>query len=572
MKTTPIIAQTTTTQPSQFQDFEPVLAYLKQPGFRGLGIILVLILFLSFLDPKSKGILAEGRWGGKKELERAKVTALKQMAEGKQTDVACWIGDRNQSEGTIYLTNMEQGTLVLGKSGTGKTYSVIDPLFVSALKQGHPIMLYDRKFPEQLSTHVALAAQFGYEIDLFVPGYPQSGRCNPLDLVDDPEDFMAHMQLAKVINNNYKMSQGTAGSTSTNNDFFERSGDSTLAALMMLAQATPYPDLLTALEFSKVEDIAMVVKRNRHKVSRHVYNAFLQLIQTSGSPPTLSSIFSTTAQSLMQLVNKSTEPYICGKSTIPLDLTGKKLVVFGFDSDKRDAVSPLVTTIMHLIAERNLKKKRTEPLFMFLDEVASALFTNLYRWLTEYRSFGLCIVMGCQNIAQLRKTYGKDLADIIIGNIGNYIVFNPGDNQSAQDLSTALGELEIKYNQTSRGYSGGKSNTNKSEQRQKKLLQTVAQIRKFGRGKAVLLCQGNASEGEAYVPLLKKFKPVGTYDKDRKISQRLWKKKLNQKFIARNNIVPVKIKPRLKAIKTLLPVGGGGDEDDLTKLLGEIGA
>ena len=572
MKTTPIIAQTTTTQPSSpFQSFEPALAYLKQPGFRGLGIVLVLILFLSFLDPKSKGILAEGRWGGKKELGQAKVTALKQMAEGKQNNVACWIGDQHQSEGTIYMTNMEQGTLVLGKSGTGKSYLVIDPLFVSALKQGHPIMLYDRKFPEQFSAHVALAAQFGYEIGIFVPGDNRSGICNPMELIDAPEDFMAHMQMAKVINNNYKMGQGGA-STSSNNDFFERSGDSTLAALMMLAQATDYPDLLTALEFSKVEDIAMVVKRHRHKISRHIYNAFLQLIQTSGSPATLSSIFSTTAQSLMQLVNKSTEPYICGKSTIPLDLTGKKLVVFGFDSDKRDAVSPLVTTIMHLIAERNLRKKRTEPLFMFLDEVASALFTNLYRWLSEYRSYGLCIVMGCQNIAQLRKTYGKDLADIIIGNLGNLIVFNPGDNQSAQDLSTALGELEIKYKQTSRGYSGGKSNTNSSEQRQKKALQTVAQIRKFGRGKGILLCQGNASGGEAYVPILKKLKPIGTYYKDRKTSQRLWKKKMNQKLSERNNIVPVKIKPRLQAIKTLLPVGGGGDEDNLTKLLGEIGA
>ncbi len=122
MKTTPIIAQTTTSQPSSpFQSFEPALAYLKQPGFRGMGIVLLLILFFSFLSPKNRGILAEGRWGGKKELERSKVTALKQMAEGKQTDVACWIGDKNQSEGTIYLTNMEQGTLVLGKSGTGKT-------------------------------------------------------------------------------------------------------------------------------------------------------------------------------------------------------------------------------------------------------------------------------------------------------------------------------------------------------------------------------------------------------------------------------------------------------------------
>lgn len=300
MKTTSIIAQTTTSQPSQFQSFEPALAYLKQPGFKSLGIILILILFLSFLSPKNRGILADGRWGGKKELEKAKSTALEQMAEGKQNNIACWIGDQHQSEGTIYTTNMEQGTLVMGKAGSGKTYGAIDPLFVSALVQGHPIMLYDRKFPEQFSTHVALAAQFGYEIGLFVPGYPQSGRCNPLNLIDDPEDFMAHVQMAKVINNNYKMGQG-GGNISSNSDFFEKSGDSTLAALMMLAQSTDYPDLLTALEFSKVEEIAEVVKKNKHKISRHVYNSFLQLIQASGSPPTLASIFSTTAQSLMQL-------------------------------------------------------------------------------------------------------------------------------------------------------------------------------------------------------------------------------------------------------------------------------
>ena len=568
MKTTPIIAQQTTSQPSQFQSFEPAIAYLKQPGFQGLGILLILVFFLSLLSPKSRGLLADERWGGAKEMKRAEEVAVKQINEGGQNNISCWIGDRHRSKGTIYFNHMEEGTLILGKSGIGKTSRAFDPLVTSAIKQGHPIILYDRKFPEQFLAHAALAVSEGYKIAVFCPGYAGSGRFNIMEMIEDPDDFIAHLELCGVIGKNYNLGASSKGSS--NQDFFDKSANTTFAALMMLARKTAYADLPTVLELSKVKDLATLVEQNQEKVGRHVNNAFLQLQQTKESSKTLASILSTVSQTLMRTCNKATEPYISGKTTIPIELKGKVMLVFGFPSDKRDAISPLVTSAIHMIVERNLRTKREEPLFLFLDEVASAYYPNLARWLTEYRSYGLCTVIACQNIAQLRDTYGKDQADIMISNIANKIIFNPGDEETAQRICTILGEREIQITQKSEGYSGGKKNNSHSKQRHKKQLITVAKIMKMSKFKAILICQGFGSQGESFVPIRQKFKLVGTAKKDYQTAKRLWDRKINGRLIAKNNIVPIKLNPRLEAISSLL-TNDAGEDEEFAEVLTEVG-
>jgi type IV secretory pathway TraG/TraD family ATPase VirD4 len=104
---------------------------------------------------------------------------------------------------TLYVPDVQRGTSVVGAAGSGKTFSVIDPLIRSALDQGFPTCIYDFKYPAQTERAVAYAMMRGYTVRVFAPGFPESETCNPLDLIRDAEDAIAAGQLAQVINKNF---------------------------------------------------------------------------------------------------------------------------------------------------------------------------------------------------------------------------------------------------------------------------------------------------------------------------------------------------------------------------------
>jgi len=54
----------------------------------------------------------------------------------------------------------------------------------------------------------------------------------------------------------------------------------------------------------------------------------------------------------------------CGQTSIPLDLTGKQLLILGMDRERRDVVGPLVATVLHMLVTRNVAQRRQDPLIV----------------------------------------------------------------------------------------------------------------------------------------------------------------------------------------------------------------
>ena len=51
----------------------------------------------------------------------------------------------------------------------------------------------------------------------------------------------------------------------------------------------------------------------------------------------------------------------CGKTTLPIELKGRQLVILGMDRRRREAVAPLVATVLHLMVTMNVTRKRKDP-------------------------------------------------------------------------------------------------------------------------------------------------------------------------------------------------------------------
>jgi type IV secretory pathway TraG/TraD family ATPase VirD4 len=511
-----------------------------------------------------KGKLAKGYFGGSSEKVSAKRVALKQMQNGKKNAVSVWVGTPTQNplgKQPLYLPDAQRGMAVLGAPGTGKTVSVIDQVAISIIEQGFPLILWDFKYPTQTSRLAAYAVKNGYELHIFAPGYPESEVCNPLEFLKDDTDSMMARQFAEVMNQNFKRS----GQTSEDG-FFGPAGDQVTEAIMMLARGTNYPDLMMCQALASRTDLAQQIIKQKEKLNPWVLASFGQLISSAESEKTVSSILATANINFTRFMKADVLPAFCGETTIPTFLEGKKLLVLGLDREKRDVLAPLIAAILHLLVNRNVSRKRSDPLFLMADEVPTLYLPGLHHWLNENREDGLCTVLGFQNLVQMEKMYGKDLARAIIGGCATKVIFNPQDQDSAKLFSDYLGLKEVKFKQKSKGRSSGKANTNISEQIQTKPLFEPSDFLQLPTGRCILLNPHFKRGKSAYIPLLESIDLSGDYQTILKWSEVRWDR-VRQGLAGRSTQILVTqedLAARYQLAQKMFPSGKSkGDESEL---------
>lgn len=476
---------------------------------QGLGVIgmLVILAVMNYLSRHSnnKNKIGSSYWGSSKETSAAVKIAKKQIAAPQCDSAALYIGKlpdkKKQEKGRtpFFIPEVQRGTAVIGAPGSGKTFSAINPMVYSAIDQGFPIILYDFKYPSQAKIG-AYATRMGYKVHVFAPGFPESEVCNPLDFIRDSTDAETARQIATVINKNFKIL-----SNSSEDGFFAPAGEQlTQAILMLTKEFGDYADVMTAAAILSSDQ--MVHRLMAADLNPWVKIALGQLFSSSAAEKTVAGITATASIMFTRFMAKNTVGCFVGKTTLPLEIKGKQIIIFGLDRERRDAVGPLLTSVLHMTIARNIAKKRQDPLIVTLDELPSLYLPDLFKWLNESRSEGFCGLLGWQNMGQLEKIYGKDVAKTILGATGTKFVFNPGETESAQLFSNYLGEEELKTKQKSKSTGGGKSSTSISEQDKQRKLLDPAQFLKLPPGKCVFINPGYCNKKEGSIPLLKAIK------------------------------------------------------------------
>jgi type IV secretory pathway TraG/TraD family ATPase VirD4 len=510
----------------------------SQSGLMLLACLIAIALFKLLSGTNYKGKVATSYWGGSKEKSRAKIKAKKQIAKPTRNSVALYIGtprdikitlekqwyksgfikNRPNSytslifpNSTLYVPDAQRGIAVIGAAGSGKTFSVIDPLIRSNFDQGFPALLYDFKFPAQTKRAVAYAMKRGYNVKIFAPGFPESETCNPLDLLRDEEDAISSAQITQVISRNFDR-----GGNVSSDKFFEEAGDSLVEGILLVTKAIAtltgedkYCDLMMAQAILSLPNLpARLELASKEKLKVWTSRPLSQLISVKDSEKTAASIIGTAQRMFQRFLKRDFVGAFCGKTTLPLDLDGKQLIIFGLDRNNRDIVSPLLAAILHAIVTRNITRTipRKDPLIVALDELPTFYLPALVNWLNEGREDGFVGILGYQNIAQLEKVYGKELARAILGGTATKFIFNPQDTESAKLFSDYLGEMEIKFNSKSRSMGKGGGSRSSNEHHQKRHLLEPAQFAKMGTGRAVVINPAYIRGTEAYVPLLQAIK------------------------------------------------------------------
>lgn len=471
---------------------------------------------------------ASARWGGRAERAQALRTARQQQQRRAKNKVALQINPAAGGGQLIPVPHAERGVLVMGQPGSGKTYSAIDPLVRSALRQELPLVLYDFKYPTQTQRLAAYARHLGYSTQVFAPGFAESAVFNPLDLLASEEDSETARQLAEVLGRNFKLVASQSGEDA----FFGPAGDQLAEAVLLTAKASPYPDLLMVQSILSLGELPKRLQQADH-LSNWIKASYGQFLSTASSEKTAASIVATASALFTRILKPQVARSFAGTSTIDFELTGKKLLILGVDRTRRDVVLPLVATLLHMLIQFNAHSRRKDPLVLVLDELPTLFLPALVNWLNENREDGLMSILGLQNLAQLEKTYSKETARAIFGACATKFLFNPGEKDSAQYISEMLGNESIVQRTLSRNSGkGGASRTYADNEKTRPLLE-ASSLLKLGQGHCLLLNPeyGRASEAGVPMRLLVRLHPSEIAVAD--LCERLWPKE--QATLAQNS-------------------------------------
>lgn len=561
----PVSAQTTQTAQRPAPELSPILDQLGDSLLSPNGFILIVCLaVLAVLytaqgfQPKNK--LATARFGGQAEKSSAQRKAITQMKDRHHNAVALYlktpadVADRRP----LYLPDAQRGVAVSGAPGSGKTFSVIDPLIRAAIEQGFPIIIYDFKYPTQTSRHAAYAASRGYEVYTFAPGFPESTVINPLQFLRHDADTAMARQFAEVLSKNDRLIAGA-----TEDRFWTAAGNLVDEGTITFAKGTEYPDILMAQAILALPELGKRIAAATN-LNPWIRKSFDQLVGVKESEKTHASIIGSAADTFSKFMKPGVLGAFIGETAMPLDLEGKQLVVFGMDRERREVVGPLLAATLHMMITRNVSRSRTDPLVLAVDELPTIYLPNIVNWLNENREDGLVSILGFQNLAQLEKTYGQDLARAIIGACGTKFLFNPQEERSAHVYSDYLGQEEYAYQQRSRSSGKGGASRSISDQRQVRKLFEPSRFLKLKTGECIAINPHFEHRGESYIPLRQKISIPRSELRKATVSKDLWQK-VRDRLIAgspKRSPTAKDLEDRRQLAESLLPLPETAERPD----------
>ena len=112
---------------------------------------------------------------------------------------------------------------------------------------------------------------------------------------------------------------------------------------------------------------------------------------------------------------------------------------------KHHSIKPLITCWLDcaVAALKSCGERGDRRCWFIIDEVKSLYnLPSLPDLMAEGRSFGACVVLGFQDLAQLRRVYGPDEAKTMSAVLGTKVLFKIADPETAKWGADALGEFE----------------------------------------------------------------------------------------------------------------------------------
>ena len=434
--------------------------------FPGLNLYQVIYAVLSFLgavilqmgaDAISKLMqqkMGKDRWNVEEE-------SFAQNQELVETDTSINIPylfrySKKINKGWVNI-NPFRGTMVIGTPGSGKSFGIINPAIRQMIAKGFCLCIYDFKFPDlaQIAYYHYLlkkSKDSGYEYDFHVINLNEvekSKRVNPFK-----KEYIQTLAEAQEMAESMVSSLQKGGSSSGGGSdaFFTQSAINFLSSSIYFFATYDdgkYSDLPHILSFMNrsYKEIFDTLFTNEEILSllspfktAYENKAFDQL---EGQVGTL-KIF------LSRLATKESF-WVFSGDEVELKITNREnpsILILASDPGTQDINSALYSSVLNRTL-RLINSKHNLPGGIIADEFPTIYIHKIDNVVATARSNKVAVLLGLQEIPQLRQFYKKEVADTISAIVGNILSGSARDKNTLEWLEKLFGKIKQKsYSQS----------------------------------------------------------------------------------------------------------------------------
>ncbi|WAC13245.1 conjugal transfer protein MobC [Dyadobacter pollutisoli] len=400
----------------------------------------------------------------------------------------------------INFINPFRGILVVGSPGSGKTYYVIRHIITQHIQKGFTMFLYDFKFDDltriayntwlEYKSGPGMAKHFYY---INFDDLSRSHRCNPLEpasLIDISDAAESARTILMGLNREWIRRQG---------DFFVESPINFLTAIIWFLRC--YQDgvfctLPHVVELMQTPHAKLFSVLRTQKEIHVLINPFISAFLHQANQQLEGQIAS--AQISMARLSSPALYYILSGNDFSLDINSHsqpKIVCMGNNPQKLQTFGAVISLyISRIIKSVNQKGKQKSSLVF--DEFPTVYLNHIDALIATARQNKVATTIGIQDLSQLRKDYGRELADVVMNITGN-IICGQVTGETAKQLSERFGRI----NQDRTSLSINRTDTSISQSKQLDLAIPPSKIASLSAGEFV----GMTSDNPDQTMLLKTF-------------------------------------------------------------------
>lgn len=353
--------------------------------------------------------------------------------------------------------NPFRGTMVIGTPGSGKSFGIINPAIRQMIAKGFCLCIYDFKFPDlaQIAYYHYLlkkSKDSGYEYEFHVINLNEvekSKRVNPFK-----KEYIQTLAEAQEMAESMVSSLQKGGSSSGGGSdaFFTQSAINFLSSSIYFFatyEDGKYSDLPHILSFMNrsYKEIFDTLFTNEEIFSllspfktAYENKAFDQL---EGQIGTL-KIF------LSRLATKESF-WVFSGDEVELKITNREnpsILILASDPGTQDINSALYSSVLNRTL-RLINSKHNLPGGIIADEFPTIYIHKIDNVVATARSNKVAVLLGLQEIPQLRQFYKKEVADTISAIVGNILSGSARDKNTLEWLEKLFGKIKQKsYSQS----------------------------------------------------------------------------------------------------------------------------
>ena len=382
--------------------------------------------------------------------------------------------------GWINVVNPFRGILVLGSPGSGKSYSVYEPIIDQMMSKGYTMCVYDYKYPTLSKNVYNKLLQYRHKYDV----KPEFCLLN----FDDP----MHSLRANPTHPSYIMDQADCAEIAElimlninkvareKNDFFTESSKALLDGVFWYLRThengryCTFPHAIEFLNQDYRKVIAILISDPDVKTKISSFSDALN----AGANDQLQGMIASTRIPLSKFTSRNLYWILTGDD-FNLDINDPdhpKILCIGNNPDREIIYGTCIALYTSRMFKRVNHPGRVK-CGVLLDEMPTIFLPGVDKILNTCRSNGVVFVVGGQDVSQFYRDYGKKEADVLINTPGTTFI-GQVNGESAKTMSQVFGKLD----RLRESESIGRSNDSVSISMQEKEIMPARKIETLSTG------------------------------------------------------------------------------------------